>query len=54
MPQTASVHLRLTNYLEQRAVYDAYNFMLGDVPNGNSSRQHDRHVDEYPRLSLPV
>jgi prepilin-type N-terminal cleavage/methylation domain-containing protein/prepilin-type processing-associated H-X9-DG protein len=36
VPQTASVHLRLTNYLEQRAVYDAYNFMLGDVVNGNS------------------
>ena len=36
MPQTASVHLRLTNYLEQRALYDAYNFMLGDVTNGNS------------------
>ncbi len=34
--QTASVHLRLTNYLEQRAVYDAYNFMLGDVVNGSS------------------
>jgi prepilin-type processing-associated H-X9-DG protein len=30
------VHLRLTNYLEQRAVYDAYNFMLGDVVSGNS------------------
>jgi prepilin-type N-terminal cleavage/methylation domain-containing protein/prepilin-type processing-associated H-X9-DG protein len=36
VPQTASAHLRLTNYLEQRAVYDAYNFMLGDVVNGNS------------------
>jgi prepilin-type N-terminal cleavage/methylation domain-containing protein/prepilin-type processing-associated H-X9-DG protein len=36
VPQTASVHLRLTNYLEQRAVYDAYNFMQGDVANGNS------------------
>ncbi len=36
VPQTASVHLRLTNYLEQRAVYDAYNFQLGDVVNGNS------------------
>ncbi len=34
--QTASVHLRLTNYLEQRAVYDAYNFQLGDVLLGNS------------------
>jgi len=34
--QTASVHLRLTNYLEQRAVYDAYNFMLGDVVGGSS------------------
>ena len=36
VPQTASVHLRLTNYLEQRALYDAYNFMLGDVVKGNS------------------
>ncbi len=36
VPQTASIHLRLTNYLEQRAVYDAYNFMLGDVVNGAS------------------
>ena len=36
VPQTASVHLRLTNYLEQRALYDAYNFMLGDVVNSNS------------------
>ena len=36
MSQTASVHLRLTNYLEQRAVYDAYNFMLGDVVGGSS------------------
>jgi prepilin-type N-terminal cleavage/methylation domain-containing protein/prepilin-type processing-associated H-X9-DG protein len=36
VPQTASVHLRLTNYLEQRAVYDAYNFLLSDVSNGNS------------------
>jgi prepilin-type N-terminal cleavage/methylation domain-containing protein/prepilin-type processing-associated H-X9-DG protein len=36
VPQTASVHLRLTNYLEQRAVYDAYNFTLGDVVNGSS------------------
>jgi prepilin-type N-terminal cleavage/methylation domain-containing protein/prepilin-type processing-associated H-X9-DG protein len=34
--QTASVHLRLTNYLEERNVYDSYNFMLGDVVNGNS------------------
>jgi prepilin-type N-terminal cleavage/methylation domain-containing protein/prepilin-type processing-associated H-X9-DG protein len=36
VPQTASIHLRLTNYLEQRAVYDAYNFMLGDVVNSSS------------------
>jgi prepilin-type N-terminal cleavage/methylation domain-containing protein/prepilin-type processing-associated H-X9-DG protein len=36
VPQTASIHLRLTNYLEQRAVYDSYNFMLGDVLNGGS------------------
>jgi prepilin-type N-terminal cleavage/methylation domain-containing protein/prepilin-type processing-associated H-X9-DG protein len=36
VPQTASIHLRLTNYLEQRAVYDSYNFMLGDVLNGSS------------------
>jgi prepilin-type N-terminal cleavage/methylation domain-containing protein len=31
VPQTASVHLRLLNYLEQVALYNAYNFMLGDV-----------------------
>jgi len=36
VPQTASIHMRLTNYLEQRAVYDAYNFALGDVTNGSS------------------
>jgi prepilin-type processing-associated H-X9-DG protein len=36
VPQTASIHLRLTNYLEQRALYDAYNFKLGDVSGGNS------------------
>ena len=36
VPQTASIHLRLLNYLEQRAVYDAYNFMLGDIVNGVS------------------
>jgi prepilin-type N-terminal cleavage/methylation domain-containing protein/prepilin-type processing-associated H-X9-DG protein len=36
VPQTASVHLRLTNYLEQRALYDAYNFKLADVANGSS------------------
>jgi prepilin-type N-terminal cleavage/methylation domain-containing protein/prepilin-type processing-associated H-X9-DG protein len=36
VPQTASIHLRLTNYLEQRAVYDGYNFMLGDVLGGVS------------------
>ncbi len=36
VPQTSSIHLRLTNYLEQRAVYDAYNFALGDVVNGSS------------------
>ena len=31
VPQTASVLLRLTNELEQRALYNAYNFSLGDV-----------------------
>jgi prepilin-type N-terminal cleavage/methylation domain-containing protein/prepilin-type processing-associated H-X9-DG protein len=31
VPQTASVHLRLLNYLEQIPLYNAYNFMLGDV-----------------------
>ena len=36
VPQNSSIHLRLTNYLEQREVYDAYNFMLGDVVSGNS------------------
>jgi prepilin-type N-terminal cleavage/methylation domain-containing protein/prepilin-type processing-associated H-X9-DG protein len=34
--QNSSIHLRLTNYLEHRDVYDAYNFMLGDVVSGNS------------------
>jgi len=34
VPQTASAHLRLTNYLEQRALYNAYNFALGDVFQG--------------------
>ncbi|HWE36491.1 MAG TPA: tetratricopeptide repeat protein [Isosphaeraceae bacterium] len=36
VPQTASVHLRLLNYLEQTAVYNAYNFELGDVVAGNA------------------
>jgi prepilin-type N-terminal cleavage/methylation domain-containing protein len=34
--QNSSIHLRLTNYLEHRDVYDAYNFSLGDVVAGNS------------------
>ena len=34
IPQTASVLLRLTNELEQRALYNAYNFSLGDVFQG--------------------
>ena len=34
VPQTASVQLRLTNELEQRALYNAYNFSLGDVFQG--------------------
>ncbi len=36
VPQTASIHLRLTNYLEQKAVYNAYNFLIGDVLAGVS------------------
>ena len=36
VPQNSSIHLRLTNYLEHRDVYDAYNFMLGDVVSGSS------------------
>jgi prepilin-type N-terminal cleavage/methylation domain-containing protein/prepilin-type processing-associated H-X9-DG protein len=36
VPQTASIHMRLTNYLEQRAVYDAYNFALADVTAGSA------------------
>jgi prepilin-type N-terminal cleavage/methylation domain-containing protein len=36
VPQTASVHMRLLTHLEQIAVYNAYNFMLGDVVNGQS------------------
>ena len=35
-PQTAAIHLRLLNYLEHEAVYDAYNFKLGDVAGGVS------------------
>jgi prepilin-type N-terminal cleavage/methylation domain-containing protein/prepilin-type processing-associated H-X9-DG protein len=31
VPQTAAIHLRLLNYLEHEAVYDAYNFKLADV-----------------------
>jgi prepilin-type N-terminal cleavage/methylation domain-containing protein/prepilin-type processing-associated H-X9-DG protein len=34
VPQTASVHLRLLNYLGQVPLYDAYNFMLADVTRG--------------------
>jgi prepilin-type N-terminal cleavage/methylation domain-containing protein/prepilin-type processing-associated H-X9-DG protein len=34
VPQTASILLRLTNYLEQRALYNAYNFDIGDVFQG--------------------
>ncbi len=33
VPQTASVHMRLLTHLEQVALYNAYNFMLGDVLN---------------------
>jgi prepilin-type N-terminal cleavage/methylation domain-containing protein/prepilin-type processing-associated H-X9-DG protein len=33
VPQTASVHMRLLNYLEHIDVYNAYNFKLGDVLN---------------------
>jgi prepilin-type N-terminal cleavage/methylation domain-containing protein/prepilin-type processing-associated H-X9-DG protein len=36
VPQTASIHLRLLNYLEHEAVYDAYNFKLGDVLNSRA------------------
>jgi prepilin-type N-terminal cleavage/methylation domain-containing protein/prepilin-type processing-associated H-X9-DG protein len=36
VPQNSSIHLRLLNYLEHRDVYDAYNFMLGDVVSGSS------------------
>ena len=36
VPQTAAIHLRLLNYLEHEAVYDAYNFKLGDVSAGVS------------------
>jgi prepilin-type N-terminal cleavage/methylation domain-containing protein/prepilin-type processing-associated H-X9-DG protein len=36
VPQTASVHMRLLTHLEQIAVYNAYNFMLGDVLNGRA------------------
>src|SRR3954453_20212806 len=36
VPQTASIHLRLLNYLEQRGAYNAYNFALGDVLGGSA------------------
>ena len=36
VPQTASVHMRLLNYLEHVDVYNAYNFKLGDVLAGSS------------------
>ncbi len=34
IPQTASIHMRLLNYLEHIDVYNAYNFKLGDILNG--------------------
>ena len=36
VPQTASVHMRLLNYLEHVDVYNAYNFKLGDVLAGSA------------------
>jgi prepilin-type N-terminal cleavage/methylation domain-containing protein/prepilin-type processing-associated H-X9-DG protein len=36
VPQTAAIHMRLLNYLEHEAVYNAYNFMLADVTAGTS------------------
>ena len=36
VPQTASIHMRLLNYLEHVDVYNAYNFKLGDVLNGTA------------------
>ena len=55
VPQTASVHLRLTNYLEQRAVYDAYNFLLSDVANGNSIPANTTVMStNIPGYSMPV
>ena len=36
VPQTASVHMRLLNYLEHIDVYNAYNFKLGDVLNNSA------------------
>ena len=36
VPQTASIHLRLLNYLEHEVIYNAYNFKLGDVLAGSS------------------
>ena len=53
VPQNSSIHLRLTNYLEQRAVYDAYNFQLGDVVERQFGRgQHHRHDHVDRRLLL--
>jgi prepilin-type N-terminal cleavage/methylation domain-containing protein/prepilin-type processing-associated H-X9-DG protein len=40
VPQTASIHMRLLNHLEQVALYNAYNFMLGDVLNGAAVAQN--------------
>jgi prepilin-type N-terminal cleavage/methylation domain-containing protein/prepilin-type processing-associated H-X9-DG protein len=34
VPQTASIHMRLLNYLEHIDVYNAYNFKMGDILNG--------------------
>jgi prepilin-type processing-associated H-X9-DG protein len=36
VPQTASIHMRLLNYLEHEVIYNAYNFKLGDVLGGSS------------------
>ena len=55
VPQTASVHMRLLNYLEHVDVYNAYNFKLGDVLNGVAvAAQHDGDLDQHRRLPLPL
>ena len=54
VPQTASIHMRLLNYLEHIDVYNAYNFKLGDVLNGIAVAATRRYLDQHRRLPLPL